>query len=80
MRGEPATTLYGLPNQYDGHVLHAVFGTPMDLFDGRTFLQELEKRGYLLETIRFEIKRRWKPNERPGDLPEVPDPSPAWNW
>lgn len=50
--------LYHYPRSCDGHLLHGAFGRPMADGDGMSLIEELEKRGYDLTTLRFSIKRK----------------------
>lgn len=54
---------YRSPNQWDGHLLHAVLCAPRWNVDGerqKTFIEELEARGYDITTLRFEVLRKKK--------------------
>lgn len=43
----------------DGHLMHNVLNaTPVPGCDGRTFVQELEHRGFDVKTLRFSILRK----------------------
>jgi hypothetical protein len=52
----------GGPCGPDRHLIHAAF-CGYRSFDGRTFVEELERRGYLIETLRFSCKRNRASNE-----------------
>ena len=47
--------LISFPNKPDGHLVHGFFEGYMS---GQDFLKELEKRGYDLTTLKFEVTRK----------------------
>jgi hypothetical protein len=64
--GEGPDVCYGSPCRPDGHLLHGMLSMKQRQADGTfgpSFLDELKARGYLIETLRFEIKRNRGPNE-----------------
>jgi hypothetical protein len=72
--GEGPDVVYGSPCRPDGHLMHAVLSCERYSYDGTrepSLRDELVARGYLIETLRFEIKRNRKPNEAiPGGQPD----------
>jgi len=63
-RNEPKDLMYDSPCSPDGHLLHHAFSY-VEVSPGKTFVQELEDRGYDITTLQFSVKRKWKPNEKP---------------
>lgn len=43
------------PRKCDGHLVHGFFSGYMN---GKEFMEELEKRGYDLKTLKFEVKEK----------------------
>lgn len=50
--------LINYPRKCDGHLVHGFFA---GYTNGKEFMEELEKRGYDLKTLKFEVKLKEEP-------------------
>jgi len=58
--------LYSYPNRWDGALLNMILGAPRQRYDytsgrveyERSFIEELEARGYDIKTLRFSVQRK----------------------
>lgn len=69
-RGSHKDLVFGSPCRPDGHLLYGALSF-VEVTNGRTLIQELEVRGYDITTLQFSIKRKFRPNERPVEVPHA---------
>jgi hypothetical protein len=70
-RGDKKDLIFGSPCRPDGHLLYGAFSF-VEITKGKTLVQELEERGYDIQTLQFSIKRKWRPNEQPAAPSQEP--------
>lgn len=56
-RGAKKDLVFGSPCRPDGHLLYGAFCFT-EVTSGKTFVKELEDRGYDITTLKFQIKKR----------------------